>query len=135
MTLTSAGQDILSYIASSTGGSLVTAGTNGFYGFMPTSPDTCATIYIYGGEPPDVVAEDFEIQGVQVKVRGETYALGYALINDIYEALHGLTDVTINNKKYYYTKATSSVMQMGFDELKRPLFVVNFKIIKQFDNV
>lgn len=134
MTVTSAAQDIVSYLASATGGSLITAGTDGFAGFLPATPDTACAVYMYAGGQPDTVAEDYELQGVQVKVRGSTHAAGYALINDIYEKLHGLTNATINSKTYYYTKATGSVMQMGFDELKRPIFVANFQVMKQFDN-
>ena len=132
--MTSCADDIAEYLEDQT---LGTVGTNIFAGKMPPTPDLAISLFNYAGQPPDVVADDYETQGLQIKVRGATLLAGWdaalVKINSIYKALHGLTNATIESKSYHYIYATGSPMQMGFDELERPLFAVNFMVIKQFD--
>jgi hypothetical protein len=112
-------------------------GTDLFYGRMPPAPDLCAALYNYGGSPPDKISNAHEIQGLQIKVRGSFGDSGWAdawgLANEIYEELHGLTNEDINNKTYHFIEASQSISQMGFDDLGRPMFVMNFTVIKDFD--
>ena len=132
--MTSSADDIAEYLEDQ---SIGTVGTNVFVGKMPPTPDLAMALFNYAGQPPDKVADDYETQGLQIKIRGATLTAGWdaawVKANAIFEALHGLTNATIETKAYHYIFATGSPAQMGFDELERPLFVINFMVIKAFD--
>lgn len=133
--MSSCADDIAEYLEDLT--TVGTVGTSIFAGRMPPTPDLCVSLYNYAGQPPDKVADDYETQGLQIRVRGATLTAGWdaawARANIIFEALHHLTNATIETKAYHYIYATGSVQQAGFDELERPLFVMNFMVQKAFD--
>ena len=112
-----------------------TVGTNIFAGQMPDTPDICVAVLAYAGQPPDEVSEDMEYPGLQVMVRGEKNGFSAAMTKAyaVLNALHGVTDTTIETHYYYRISASQSPAQAGFDKNDRPLLVINFQVTKEVD--
>lgn len=109
-----------------------TVGTNIFVGHMPDSPDVCIAVYPYAGEPAPVEWEG-EFPRVQIRVRDDDYATGWATSYAIFEALHQLTETTIETELYHYIEALGSPEQIGRDNKNRINFVLNFRVTKTID--
>ena len=107
-------------------------GTNLFIGAMPDYPDLCACLYDTGGPPPDEAVMGTYYPTFQARVRDGAggYKTGYALAQSIRNALHGLTQQTVNGTRYIYMYATSDILHVGKDEKDRPLFTINFRAAK-----
>ena len=123
-------KDIAEYLEDQSVG---TVGTNIFVGQMPDAPDECIAVMIYGGTAPDEVTEDMESPGLQVLIRcaKDDFADGLTLAYSVFNALHGVTDTTIESTYYYRISANQSPAQMGVDGNDRPLFVINFTVLKE----
>ena len=110
-----------------------TVGTNIFCGKMPDAPDICIAVSQYGGQPIDEVSEDMEYPGLQIIVRGakDGYAAAMTMAEAVRQSIHGITDTTLTSTYYYRISANHSPAQLGFDGNDRPLFVINFSVIKE----
>ncbi|MGK5531535.1 minor capsid protein [Streptomyces sp. URMC 129] len=108
-----------------------TTGTTGdlFIGTMPPEPDAAVALTRYGGERPDPRLP-YDEPRVQVRVRGGpdprvSEARAYA----IYDALHGLSSVTLPDGTYLVTcEALQTPAAMGRDESGRHEHVTNYEL-------
>ena len=115
--------DIATYLSTST--STWTLGTNIFAGNMPYTPNTCCSVTQTQGLPPQKTT-DMEFPGFQVKVRAAAYTTAQSLINDIFDALHRLTNTTMSGRVYYWIEAQGGPSYLGRDQANRALFSCNF---------
>lgn len=109
---------------------LGTVGTDIFIGRMPETPDECIAVRQAGGDPP-AIEWNGEYPVVQVHVRSTTINAAEALANDVYLALHKLTNTTINSHLYIYVKANHTPAQTHIDEEDRSHWVMNFSITRE----
>lgn len=101
---------------------------------MPSAPDACTSIIDSGGFD-DVGGLDtgdgfvLERPTVQVRVRGAKGAFVQAdgLARRIKQALHGRRNLSLGLSRYISILAQGTVGFAGYDESRRPLFVVNFR--------
>lgn len=107
-----------------------TVGADIFKGQMPVAPDNCIALFEYAGEPPDLHWPG-EYPSLQAMVRNKSYAAGREKIEQIKDALHGLSETVINGHRYLLIQALQSPFFMQRDENNRAIFVCNFKIIKE----
>lgn len=104
----------------------LTFGTNLFIGKEPSSPDNTVTIYDTGGEPPDLIFSGnsgYERPSVQIRVRNNKYEMGWELINDIKNTLHGLGPIIIDNTTYTLIECVFDPSFLVRDENDRVIFV------------
>lgn len=110
---------------------------------MPSSPDKCIAVFVYGGAPPDV-DWDGEYPSVQVRIRGDSHrtdsstdravhATTYAKAYAVMQSLHKTLRTTINGVLYYWIAAKHSPASLGRDSKGRDLFVINFDVIKEYE--
>lgn len=112
----------------------VTLGTNLFVGRMPDSPDTCVTLYEYGGGVPDNTMGGglpvLENPSLQVAVRAASYATAESLIQSIWLTLEGVIDETLTSTRYNRISAIQSPFPLDRDSADRVVFVQNFDVTK-----
>lgn len=125
-------KDITDYLATSAVG-VGTFGTDLFFSTMPDSANTneglCVGVFDTGGDAPEA-GYTYERPHLQVQVRGNKgeYIEAYDKAADVRDALHGLTNETINSARYVGIWCLSDVAFISYDEKHRPLFTVNFRI-------
>lgn len=135
-----------------------TVGTDIFLGLLPDQPDNCIALFEYAGSPPDLHWNG-EYPGLQVRVRGTSYAAARAKIGDVMGALHGLYEQVLPGTKteggggeegsdgnggaagngdeapagtrYLLIRARGSPEVLRRDASDRVEFVLNFEIIKE----
>jgi hypothetical protein len=106
-------------------------GTTGdvFLERMPQTPSTAVAIYQYGGTEADAL-HGYDSPSLQVKVRGTADpTVSRALAQDIYDALHGLSDVTLPDGTALEDciGTQSGPVSIGVDGNGRHEHVVNFR--------
>ena len=84
----------------------------------------------YGGEPSDLYWKG-EYPRVQVLVRCDNYAAGQLMIQQIYDWLHGASEVFINNNRYLLLQALQAPFFLKRDERNINHFAVNFRTIRE----
>ncbi|MCM8901325.1 minor capsid protein [Caldicoprobacter algeriensis] len=104
-------------------------GTDIFKGQMPAAPDNCIALFEYAGEPPDLHWPG-EYPSLQAMVRNKSYAAGREKIEQIKDALHGLSETVINGHRYLLIQARQSPFFLERDENARAIFVCNFRVMK-----
>jgi hypothetical protein len=109
-----------------------TPGTDIFLGLMPDQPDNCIALFEYAGSPPDLHWNG-EYPGLQVRVRGTSYAAARTKIEQIRDLLHGLHDKKLSGTRYLLIKARGSPEVLKRDNNNRVELFVNFEIIKERD--
>lgn len=105
--------------------------------FVSQEPDTgevldrVVTIYDTGGGQPDT-KESIKTPTIMIKVRGNKfgYQNGYALAELVVTTLHGVVNTTVNSTRYIHIIAQSDINFLGYDKFNRPLFTVNFRIMR-----
>ncbi len=124
-----------------------TVGVDIFLGLMPDQPDSCIALFEYAGSPPDLHWNG-EYPGLQVRVRGTSYAAARTKIGDVMNVLHGLYEQVLpgevepdgeggpagppaSGTRYLLIKARGSPEVLTRDASDRVEFVVNFTIIKE----
>ncbi len=130
-----------------------TVGVDIFLGLMPDQPDSCIALFEYAGSPPDL-HWDGEYPGLQVRVRGASYAAARTKIGDVMGVLHGLYEQVLPGEvgagggndepggedesveapagtRYLLIKARGSPEVLTRDASDRVEFVINFEIIKE----
>ena len=127
--------DVMTYLTSASVG--LTAGTNLFAGTLPDSPDKVCAIYETGGtQPVHAMGAGpgnalVERPRLQVVTRAVSYQSARQLAHNVFQAMDGLTNVTINSTSYLLVQAVSSPAAMGLDGSGRPRLVMNFDIMKK----
>ena len=112
-----------------------TLGTDLFLGALPDSPDTCAALYEYPGEPPEGRlgtdrAWSYETPHVQVRVRSTSYAAGRTLIEQYYQKTARLVNREITGVYYVGADALQAPFSLSRDENNRWHFAFNMRIEK-----
>ena len=127
--------DVMTYLGSAAVG--LTAGTNLFAGTLPDSPDKACAIYETGGiQPVHAMGAGpgnalVERPRVQIVTRAVSYQSARQLAHNVFQAMDGLTNTTINNTSYLLVSAVNSPTAMGLDGSGRPRLVMNFDIMKK----
>ena len=109
----------------------VTFGSNLFIGLEPDKPDNCVTIFDTPSMTPQLTLEgtaQYEYPSVQIRVRNNNYVTGWALINDIKNALHGRAQETWNSTLYSVIYVSSGPAMLDWDENGRVRFILNLNI-------
>lgn len=115
-----------------------TVGTDIFIGRLHDTPDDCITVYAYAGEEPDR-AWNGEYPRLQIIVRRKTLEApaggvdAYARAYQVFNLFRNKPNLTMNGTLYRWIHPLHSPAQMGFDANKRPLIVMNFRIIKSVE--
>ncbi|HHX28569.1 MAG TPA: hypothetical protein GX716_06095 [Firmicutes bacterium] len=104
-------------------------------GFMPDKPDNLVALFEYAGEPMEMTmgSEDavLERPGLQVRVRDKSYSAGRARIQAVVDALHGLANEVLGDRRYLLIRANQSPESLGLDANNRSEFVCNFSVLKE----
>ncbi len=103
--------------------------TDLFVSEMPKEPDKCAAVFDTGGY--DAMSNyDYKRPTVQVRVRGDKggYLAAHALAQSIFDLLHGSDNQTVNSTRYIGIWAEGDIMFIGYDDNRRPLLSMNFRI-------
>ena len=100
-----------------------------FIGIMPETPDTCICLIDSSGFKPEA-RYNWERPGLQILVRDKigNYKQCFTKIKDAVTALHGITNLTINNHIYKCIVAAHEPLFIGLDQNNRPMFSVNFEV-------
>ena len=108
----------------------LTFATDLFIGKEPSKPDNCVTLYDYGGRPPRLTfdRQNYYYPSVQVRVRNNDYRAGWALIQDIADFLHGLSNETLDGTLYTVIYVSSGPAFITWDGNSRAIFVVNLNV-------
>jgi hypothetical protein len=141
--------DIVSHLVSDSVG---TAGSTDDWGIfensMPSKPDKCIAVFVYGGMAPDLSWEG-EYPSVQVRIRGgrhrtdaqeqayatenAVHAATWAKARDVMKSLHETTRTTLNGVVYYWLAAKHSPASLGRDSAGRDIYVINFDVMKEYE--
>lgn len=122
------------------------AGTiNCFVSLLPDQPDLAAAIIERGGLPPvmwltggGVYESHIDNPTVMVRVRASmgSYNDGHTLIQNIYKALHGVTETTLNagGALFHLIAAMQYPTYLGRDERQRHEWSQNYRVIYENPN-
>ena len=114
-----------------TAGLSLVVGTNLFIGEEPPTPANTVTIYDTPGSAPMLTqnrTERYDYPAIQIRVRNTIYLTGYALIEAIRVALHGLAHQAQGGAVYELVKCDQDPFLLDYDESGRPRFICNFSI-------
>jgi hypothetical protein len=102
----------------------------GFAGYFPPAPDRCISITDTAGDPPQA-SFAYEEPGVQLRVRGlrQDYVLTNTKVTNLFDALHA-QPLGAHAQEYPDCLAVSGPMFHGFDAVDRPVWVVNFRLMR-----
>lgn len=102
--------------------------TNLFIGKEPTSPSNCVTLFDTTSTPPQLTmdTQGYEYPSVQIRVRNINYQTGWAIIESIKTALHGLSQKTIGSTLYSVIYCASGPALLDWDDNSRARFIINF---------
>lgn len=109
----------------------LTFGANLFISREPAEPDAVVTIFDTPGFAPDLTMnknERYDRPSIQIRVRNNNYADGYALSDSIKEILHGKGHEIWNSTSYELIKAANDISLLDYDESNRVRFVITFDI-------
>ena len=111
-------------------------GIAGVYkGFMPDKPDNCVVLFEYAGEPMELTMGSgdptLERPDLQVRVRNTSYSAARSKIEDVVDALHGLANEVLGDRRYLLIRANQSPESLGLDANNRSEFVCNFSVLKE----
>lgn len=99
-----------------------------FVGREPLVPDNVITAYDTGGGP--AILYDLREPTVQVRVRANSYALGWEKANAAFSALvTPVTPATTDGVTLQWS-ATSDVLYLGRNDDDDPLFTCNFQLLR-----
>jgi len=105
--------------------------SNLFIGKEPAEPDNCVTLFDTPGGPPLQTyqrGENYYYPSVQVRVRNRSYLDGWALANDIKEALHNRSQEVWNGTLYSAIACAGEPALLDWDERGRARFVLTFDL-------
>lgn len=132
--MNSPSEDLKDILEASSAGTGLIFGTDLFVSHEPDGggvADKVVTVYDTGGGQPDT-KRNIKNPTVQVRVRGDVfgYQAGYSLAETVFDVLHTVLNTTVNSTRYIQIIATSDINFLGFDDNKRPMWTINFSIIR-----
>ena len=101
------------------------------------TPDTCIVVLDTGGSPPDPDPDKgLRNPTFQVIVRGARmgYSAARTKADDVLIGLHGKAGEVWNGTRYIQIFAQSDILPLGYDEKRRPLFSMNFSVMRAEEN-
>ena len=106
------------------------ANMNVVIGKEPSSPINCVTIFDTPGYAPDLglVTQGYERPSVQIRVRNKKYTDGWAIIERIKIALHGLSQETVNATLYSVIYCSSGPALLDWDDNGNCRIIINFDL-------
>lgn len=126
--------DLATYLDTQQGS--LTLGTNLFVGRMPDSPDTCVTLYEYGGTAPDNTMGGglpvLQNPSVQIAVRASAYSSAETLITSCSSSLESVVDELLSGTRYNRVSAIQSPFPLERDTHDRIIFVQNFNVTRAY---
>ena len=104
-----------------------------FYPNEPSVPHECVTIRDTGGQSPEYLLDGttHANPSVQIRVRARDYDAGFAKCKEIEAALGGRAPETANGTPYAGFWQTGSTNHIGADAQERPIFTLNFRLVRQ----
>jgi len=122
--------DVVAFLESAGVG---TGGSDIFMGRLPVAPAVCLALRESGGEPAQWTQDGvlWEKPTIQVLARHTDYASGRALIEAAYQALLGMTNVTVGTTRYFNCEPAGPPAFLEYDEEDRPTFVLNAVLWKE----
>lgn len=100
-----------------------------YVGREPLAPSNVVTVYDTGGPVGPLV--DLRRPSVQVRVRATTYAAGWDKANEILETLVvPFEGVSVPDASILMWDVATDVTFIGHDDADRPLFTVNFQLLR-----
>lgn len=117
---------------------VATRAINLFYGYMPTDPDLCVTLYEYGGgrNEPYMGGKtiNLEFPSVHAEVRGarDDYDTPRLLIQQVVTSFAKIGDTIIGTTKYGAVQAMQPPFPLADDANFRHVFAVNFSVQKGY---
>ncbi|MGA1036649.1 MAG: minor capsid protein [Ilumatobacteraceae bacterium] len=114
----------------------LTLGTNLFLGRMPDDPDTCVTVYEYGGDAPvNTMGSDamppVEQPRIQILVRASGYSTARTLALSCWTAVEAILNENLSGTRYHRVSANQSPFPLERDSQDRVLFAQNFRVQKE----
>jgi len=106
--------EIAAYLATRIAG--LTLGDNVFVGAEPDSPADVVTVYDTGGFAPRQTVDGSNFirrQTIQVRVRNASFAIGYALAEEIGRELENVVHQNVGTRWYLGVFETSGVAHLG----------------------
>lgn len=102
---------------------------NIFIGKEPPDPDNIVIIFDTYGRLPYLGLTDvgYEYPSLQIRVRNRSYVVGWTLINDIKDLLHGRAHETWNGTLYEVITSTTPSM-LDWDDNGRVRFIINVSL-------
>lgn len=109
-----------------------TVATDIFLGYLDDVPSVAIALFEYAGEPPEDTHDSNGIDnpGLQVRVRGTSYATARATVLSIQDHLHTLHNTTLTSGRYLLIRAVQSPFSLGRDSQNRIEIVQNFIVTK-----
>ena len=105
---------------------------NLFIGVELTEPKNCVTIFDSPGMRPQLtmkgLGEKYEYPSVQIRVRNSKYLVGWDLINEIKDYLHGRNHETWGGSLYTAIICVGSPALLDWDENRNARFIINFNL-------
>lgn len=101
-----------------------------FIGPEPTAPDTVVTIRETGGLGP-MAKWLVDFPAIQTMIRGAPggYQAAKLKAQQVMDELHSIPSLDLNGDRWNSIIATTRPAYLGLDEVNRPKFSVNFKLI------
>ena len=112
--MTSPAKEIADYLDTQITG--LTSGTNLFIGSEPTTPSDVVTVYDSGGYAPDQTLDGsyfINRPTVQVRIRNNSYATGYALAETIRDTLQAVVNQTVGTTRILGVFTVSEPAHLG----------------------
>ena len=111
----------------------LTFATNLFVGKEPASPDNCVTVFDIPGDAPLLTLAgkgggDYYRPSIQVRVRNNDYLVGWELLHDIQEYLHGINGIVEGGTEYLLIKGVDAPAILDWDENDRVRFTATFSV-------
>lgn len=126
-------EDIKDYLESSSV-SLATFGTDLFISELPDKPNLCICLRdTTNFGRPETNGSGMEYPGLQILIRGAPtgYLAAYSIARSIQEELHITSIFELNSTTYISITCEMETTYIGRDKLNRPLFSMNFKIVRK----
>ncbi len=89
------------------------------------------TIYDTGGLEPATYVTLLS-PNIQVRIRGDKgkFEEGYTLAELVRDTLHAVNNTTVNSTRYIHIIASTDINFLGYDDNDRPVWTVNFRIMR-----
>lgn len=114
---------------------VATVGTDLFLAVRPDKPDTCLSLFLYPGGPPEYVQSSYapnaERVQLQVVARAVHYEDAEALAISAWKVLSVVVNATLSGTHYRSIRPNNSPASMGRDQSDRSLVFFNATVEKE----